>query len=194
MAEISSLCVYCGSSARGAKSHMAAADKLGHQLAERGITLIYGGGRVGVMGRIADATLADGGEVVGIIPRFLDEYEIGHTDLTRLEICDSMHERKARMADLSDGFIVLPGGLGTLEELFETLTWKQLGLHTKPIVVVDQDGYWQPVRALIDSIIEQGYARQENADLLTFVATVDDIFPALAKLPSGVSKVDSKWL
>jgi len=194
MAEINSLCVYCGSSARGAQSHTDAAEKLGRQLAEKKITLIYGGGRVGVMGKIADATLGGGGEVIGIIPRFLDEYEIGHTDLTRLEICDSMHERKARMAELSDGFVILPGGLGTLEELFETLTWKQLGLHTKPIVVVDQDGYWQPVRVLMESIIKQGYARPENSDLLTFVATVDDVFPALAKLPSGVSKVDSKWL
>ncbi len=194
MAEISALCVYCGSSGRGAKSHLDAAAKLGRQLADRNITLIYGGGRVGVMGKTADATLDAGGEVVGIIPRFLDEYEIGHTELTRLEIVDSMHERKSRMAELSDGFVILPGGLGTLEELFETLTWKQLGLHTKPIIVVDLAGFWRPVRTLIDSIIEQGYAQPENVGLLTFVPTIDDIFPALAKLPSGVSKVDSKWL
>ncbi len=193
MADISTLCVYCGS-AKGAKSHLDNARKLGRQLAERSITLVYGGGRVGVMGQIADATLAAGGEVVGIIPRFLDEYEIGHTQVTRLEVVDSMHERKARMAELSDGFVILPGGIGTLEELFETLTWKQLGLHTKPIVIVDLDGYWQPVRHLLDSIIEQGYARPENAELLTFVDKVDDVFPALAKLPSGVAKVDSKWL
>ncbi len=112
MVDIHSLCVYCGSSSRGPKGHKEAARKLGRLMAERGIRLVYGGGRVGVMGTLADAVLDAGGEVIGIIPRFLDEYEIGHRDVTQLEVVDSMHERKARMAQLSDGFVVLPGGPG----------------------------------------------------------------------------------
>ena len=194
MVDIHSLCVYCGSSNRGPTGHKVAARKLGRLMAKQGIRLVYGGGRVGVMGTLADAVLDAGGEVVGIIPRFLDEYEIGHRDVTQLEVVDSMHERKARMAQLSDGFVVLPGGLGTLDETFEIVTWKQLQLHDRPIVVVDLGGYWRPLRELIDAIVLSNYARPENAALLRYVDKIDDVLPALAEMPGGMTKIDAKWM
>lgn len=194
MVDIRSLCVYCGSSNRGPKTHKQAARKLGRLMAERRIRLVYGGGRVGVMGTLADAVLDAGGEVVGIIPRFLDEYEVGHRDVTQFEVVESMHERKARMAQLSDGFVVLPGGLGTLDETFEIVTWKQLHLHDRPIVVVDLGGYWKPLQSLVDSIVKSGYARPENAALLRYVDKIEDVLPALAEMPQGMAEVDAKWM
>jgi len=194
MEHIRSLCVYCGSSDRGPAAHKDAARAFGLELAQRGIHLVFGGGRVGVMGTLADAVLEGGGSVTGIIPDFLMRHEVGHQGVTKLEVVATMHERKARMAELSDGFVVLPGGLGTLEELFEIVTWKQLGLHTKPIVVVNSAGYWDSLRTMIDDIVAAGYARQENAELAAFVNSVDDIFPALARLPGGELTVDSERL
>ena len=194
MVDIRSLCVYCGSSNRGPEGHKEAARKLGRLMVKQGIRLVYGGGRVGVMGTLADAVLDAGGEVIGIIPRFLDEYEIGHRDVTQLEVVDSMHERKARMAQLSDGFVVLPGGLGTLDETFEIVTWKQLQLHHRPIVVVDLGGYWRPLRELIDAIVHSNYARPENVALLRYVDKIDDVLPALAEMPGGMTEVDAKWM
>lgn len=194
MEHIRSLCVYCGSSDRGPAAHKDAARAFGHELAQRGVHLVFGGGRVGVMGTLADAVLEGGGAVTGIIPDFLMRHEVGHQGVTKLEVVATMHERKARMAELSDGFIVLPGGLGTLEELFEIVTWKQLGLHTKPIVVVNSAGYWDNLRSMIDGIVDAGYARRENAELAAFVSSVDDVFPALARLPGGELTVDSGLL
>ena len=192
--KLDALCVYCGSSSRGPESHKTAARRLGQILGQSGIQLVYGGGRVGLMGIVADAVLAAGGEVIGVIPRFLDEYEIGHTNVTRLEVVDSMHERKARMAQLSAGFVVLPGGLGTLDETFEIITWKQLGLHDKPIVVADIDGYWDSLKQLVEGIVTDGYARPENAALATFVDAVDDIIPALQAMPEPSVSLSEKWL
>lgn len=194
MAKVGSLCVYCGSSSRGPQSHKDAAVRLGQIMAARGIRLVYGGGRVGLMGILADAAIAGGGEVVGVIPRFLDEYEIGHTGIARLEITESMHERKQLMVEMSDGFVVLPGGLGTLDETFEIVTWKQLNLHDKPIVIVNVDDYWQPLERLIGHTVSNGYARPENAEIATFVATVDDVLPMLEQLPAGHATLDPKWL
>jgi uncharacterized protein (TIGR00730 family) len=194
MEHIRSLCVYCGSSDRGPAAHRDAARALGQELAQQGVGLVYGGGRVGVMGAIADAVLEGGGTVTGIIPDFLMRHEVGHEGVTQLEVVTTMHERKARMAELSDGFVVLPGGLGTLEELFEIVTWKQLGLHTKPIVVVNSEGYWDGLRATLDSIVAAGYARPENAELAVFVDRVADIFPTLARLPGEELPLDSKRL
>ncbi len=194
MSEITSVCVYCGSSNKGDPSHAEAARNLGKILATAGIKLIYGGGRVGLMGVLADAVIANGGKVTGIIPKFLDDYEIGHTGVTDLEVVDSMHTRKARMAELSDAFVVLPGGLGTLEELFETLTWRQLNLHDKPIVVADLGGYWSRLRGVIDGLVEGGYASTENAALVEYVDNVADIMPALRRAPSSTTTVESKWL
>ena len=192
MTKVKSLCVYCGASSRGPDSHKEAASRLGAMMATRGIRLIYGGGRVGMMGIIADAVLAGGGEVTGVIPRFLDEFEVGHEGLTHLEIVDSMHERKSRMFELSDGFVILPGGLGTMDETFEMATWRQLGLHDKPIVVVNQDGYWTPAKALIDHIIASDYASADSANLIRFVDQVDDIFDLFSDLPESRVAVEAE--
>ena len=163
-------------------------------MAALGIRLIYGGGRIGIMGILADSVIAGGGEVIGIIPKFLDEFEVGHEDVTRLEIVDSMHARKSRMAELSDGFVILPGGLGTMDETFEILTWRQLGLHDKPIIVVNQDGYWTPAKDLIQHIVAHNYAAQKIADLVHWVAKVEDVFELLKSLPEAQVPVDPRKL
>ena len=194
MAAISSLCIYCGSSSRGRPSHHTAARRMGEILAEEHIRLIYGGGSVGVMGMLADAVSNGGGEVIGIIPKFLDQLEVSCRDCTELIVTDSMHSRKQRMAEMADGFVILPGGLGTLDELFEIMTWRQLGLHDKPIVVVNVDGYWASLTSLLDDIVEENYARPEHRDLLRIVETVDDVLPAMAKMPPASVNVDAKWL
>lgn len=160
------LCVFCGSRPGGRPAYQAAAETLGQTLAERGIELVYGGGNVGLMGILADACLAAGGQVVGVIPRALMEWEVGHEGLTRLEIVESMHARKARMAELSDGFIALPGGLGTFEELFEVLTWAQLGFHSKPVGLLDVEGYYAPLARMLQAGVEEGFLKPENRNLL----------------------------
>ncbi|HCP01845.1 MAG: TIGR00730 family Rossman fold protein [Alphaproteobacteria bacterium] len=187
-ATLKSICVYCGSSDSGPETHREIAREFGSELAKRNIRLIYGGGRAGVMGAIADAVLAGGGEVIGIIPDFLLERENGHSGLTRLEVVPNMHVRKARMAELADAFVVLPGGLGTLEELFEIVTWRQLGLHDKAVVAVNTDGHWDHLQGLIDRLVTSGYARPENASLLS---VVPDVQSALAVL--GVSRDDGTF-
>lgn len=153
------LCVFCGSSVGARAEYLAAAQTLGRTLAERGVRLVYGGARVGLMGAVADAALASGGEVVGVIPRALEEREIAHTGLSELRVVGSMHERKAVMSDLSDGFVVLPGGLGTLEELFEVWTWAELGVHDKPCGVLDVAGYYAPLIAFLDHGVREGFVR-----------------------------------
>src|SRR5207249_47919 len=150
MATVQRLCVYCGSSDRVDEVYRQAAVELGHALARHGVELVYGGGRVGLMGLCADAALAAGGRVTGIIPRHLHDFEIGHHGLTELHVVESMHERKRMMFELADAVAVLPGGLGTLDETFEVITWRQLRLHDKPIVVVDIAGYWQPFQDLVE--------------------------------------------
>jgi uncharacterized protein (TIGR00730 family) len=167
---LKSICVYCGSSDNGPATHRELARDLGRRMAANGIQLIYGGGRVGVMGAVANAVLDASGTVTGVIPDFLMQREHGHHDVTNLEVVANMHERKARMAELSDAFIVLPGGLGTLEELFEIMTWRQLGLHDKPIMVINPDGHWDHLKTLIGDLVTAGYARPENAGLAHFVA------------------------
>jgi len=182
--------VYCGSSDHGPDSHRRLAAALGRTLAEAGVTLVYGGGRIGLMRAVADAAIAAGGEVIGVIPTFLDRREIGHQGVARLEVVASMHERKARMAELADAFVVLPGGLGTLDEAFEIVTWRQLGLHDKPVVVLDSDGYWAPLRALVDAIVTNGYARAEHGRLFTFLDRLEDVLPALAAITGPDQSVD----
>lgn len=147
------MCVYCASSIGTDPRFAEAADALGSMLARRGVRLVYGGGRVGLMGRVADATLAGGGEVYGVIPKGLFSKEVAHTGVTQLFEVDSMHERKQLMFELSDAFVALPGGLGTLEELAEITTWAQLGIHAKPILLVDVDGFWSPLVALLDGMV-----------------------------------------
>jgi uncharacterized protein (TIGR00730 family) len=183
MVEVRSLCVYCGSSNRVAPHQLDSAFALGSAIGRAGIELIYGGGRIGLMGRAADGALSQGGRVTGIIPRHLHDREVAHSAISELVVVDSMHERKRLMAERSDGFVVLPGGFGTLDELFEILTWRQLGLHDKPIVLVDLDGYWQPLAALIDRMAEEGFVSDANRRLIRWVDRIDQVLPALAAEP-----------
>lgn len=194
MAKIQSLCVYCGSSMKGRDSHKQAATRLGTLLAKAGVRLVFGGGQVGLMGLTAGATLAAGGQVTGIIPKFLDEIEVGLRGCTDLIITPDMHTRKQKMAELSDAFVVLPGGLGTLDETFEILTWKQLGLHQKPVIIVDIDDYWAPLGALVDNLIEENYARAENRALYRFVDSVEEVLPALEAEAPYASEVEAKFM
>ena len=160
------ICVFCGSRPGVQPAYRAAAEAVGVLFAERGIELVYGGGNVGLMGIVADACLAAGGRVVGVIPRALLEWEVGHEGLTRLEVVDSMHTRKARMAELADGFIALPGGLGTFEELFEILTWAQLGFHSKPVGLLNVEAYYQPLVQMMERGVAEGFMKAENRGLL----------------------------
>jgi uncharacterized protein (TIGR00730 family) len=178
---LKAVCVYCGSSSRGPASHRKIAGELGRRLAEAGIELVFGGGRVGLMGIVADATLSAGGRVTGIIPEHLIRAEVGHARVTRLVVTKSMHQRKAAMFRRADAFVILPGGPGTLDEFFEIVTWRQLRLHDKPILIVESGGYWRPLLRLIDWIIDQGYARKSFRRLFTVVPTVADVIPALRK-------------
>jgi uncharacterized protein (TIGR00730 family) len=160
------ICVFCGSSPGRDGRYLAAATDLGRLLAGRGIGLVYGGARVGTMGAVADAALAVGGEVIGVLPRNLMRKEVPHRGLTELRVVDDMHQRKAAMSELADGFLVLPGGAGTLEELFEVWTWAQLGLHTKPIGLVDVHGFYQPLLRMVEHITEAGFLLPEYAGIL----------------------------
>ena len=151
------LCVFSGSSPGGHPDYAQAAAELGRALAGQGIGVVYGGAHVGLMGLVADAAMAAGAEVVGVIPTNLMVREVAHDHLTRLERVGTMHERKARMADLADAFVALPGGVGTLDEIIEALSWSHLSLHAKPVAVYDVDGFWQPLLDLLDGMVEGGY-------------------------------------
>ena len=180
MNDIRSIAVFCGSRLGAQPAYRAAAEALGDLLAQRGITLVYGGGRIGLMGVISDRVLAGGGQVVGVIPEFLMKLEVGHGELTELIRVSSMHERKHEMFDRADAFVILPGGLGTLEEGMEIITWKQLRLHAKPIAILDVDGYWQPLVRLWEQVIVEGFAHDRIRDLFSVVPSVDGLLGALA--------------
>ena len=167
---IRSICVFCGSSSGASAAYETAARTFALTLAQRGIRLVYGGASVGLMGTIADAALEAGGEVIGVMPRALVDREIAHRALSALHVVDTMHERKAMMADLSDAFVALPGGLGTLEELFEVWTWGMLGLHAKPYGLLDVDGYYTPLIRFLDHARDEGFVRPAQRALLV----VDD--------------------
>ena len=184
MPRINALCVYCGSSTGHDPRHEATAVALGRMMARENITLVYGGGRVGLMGIVADAALAAGGKVIGVIPTLLKTAELAHTGLSELIAVETMHDRKRRMFEIADAFAILPGGLGTLDEAFEIITWRQLGLHDKPILLIDSGGYWQPLRALLAHIVDSGFARPETAGLVSVVETVEEIPALLARLPA----------
>jgi len=175
-----SLCVFCGSSPGRDAAYVEAATKLGRLLAERGITLIYGGGSVGLMGACADACLAAGGKVVGVIPRHLLDMEVGHINLTAMHVVDTMHERKAMMAELSNGFIVLPGGIGTMEEFFEIWTWGQLGIHRKPFGVLNVAGYYDALFSFIATMVEQGFLKIQQAAMTQLAEDPEMLLDALA--------------
>ena len=194
MTRLSSLCVYCGSSDRGGSDHRDAAAWLGGESARRGVRLVFGGGRVGLMGVLADAALAAGGKVIGVIPTHLKDREVYHRALTRLEVVDSMHVRKARMCELADAFCVLPGGLGTLDEAFEIVTWKQLGLHDKPVVLVNQGDYWDLLLELIAHQVEAGYLHPTHSGLFTVAADVTGVFDAVARAPEPTTGLQEQRL
>ena len=174
------VCVFCGSADAVAAPYRDAASELGRALAGAGIGVVYGGGRVGLMGLLADAALAAGGEVVGVIPGRLRAAELAHGGLTRLLVVETMHERKRLMAENADAFAVLPGGIGTLDEFFEALSWKQLRLHAKPIFLVDVGGYWAPLRILLDHIAATGFARPSTRNLLRVVPGIEALLAAIA--------------
>ncbi|MCE4068731.1 MULTISPECIES: TIGR00730 family Rossman fold protein [Pseudomonas] len=175
-----SICVFCGASPGATPIYQEAAEALGRHLAENGIQLVYGGGAVGLMGMVANAALAAGGEVIGIIPQSLKDAEVGHSGLTRLEVVDGMHARKARMAELSDAFIALPGGLGTLEELFEVWTWGQLGYHAKPLGLLEVNGFFDPLLTFLDHLVQERFVRQPHREMLQRAASPAELVDALA--------------
>ena len=176
----SSICVYCASSADVAQPYKNAAVELGRAAAERGIGIVYGGGRVGLMGLLADAALAAGGTVTGIIPGHIVDMEVAHQTVTELVVVETMHQRKKMMFDRSDAFVILPGGLGTLDEMLEILTWKQLGLHDKPVILANIDGYWDRLLAVIEHGVSEGFIRPGHARLWQEVKDVPAIFAALS--------------
>lgn len=182
------IAIFTGSSP-GAETHRTAATSLGTRLAESGIGIVYGGAHVGLMGTLADAALAAGGDVTGVIPQHLVDWEIAHSGLSRLEVVETMHERKARMADLADAFVALPGGAGTLEELFEVFTWGQLGLHTKPTALLNVDDFYGPLIDQLRHMVEQGYLRDAFLDALGIVHDADE----LVKFVAGYDHPSGKW-
>lgn len=173
------VCVYCGSSPGQRPVYVERAVEVGRTLAGHGIGLVYGGASVGTMGAMANAALEAGGEVIGVIPRSLVDREVAHPSLSELHVVDGMHERKAKMTALSDGFLALPGGHGTLDELFEALTWAQLGIHEQPIAIWNIEGYWDPLLAMLDRAVEEGFLRPRHRALLF---ATDDLRQALAHL------------
>jgi uncharacterized protein (TIGR00730 family) len=194
MQNIRRLCVYCGSSGTVDARYREAASELGARLAAAGIELVYGGGRVGLMGLLADAALAAGGRVIGIIPSRLRDLELAHQGASELVIVDSMHERKRLMAEKADAFAILPGGVGTLDEMFEILSWKQLELHGKPILLVDIGGYWAPLRTLLEHIVASGFARPETRRLLRVVPTIPALMEALSQEPASTLEMEPERL
>jgi uncharacterized protein (TIGR00730 family) len=185
MQRVTRLCVYCGSAPGLDRRYRAAARELGEALAKAGIELVFGGGRIGLMGVVADAVLRAGGRVVGIIPDRLRAAELAHPGVSELVIAGSMHERKRLMAERADAFAVLPGGIGTLDEAFEILTWRQLGLHDKPIFLVDVAGYWQPLRDLLDHLAAQGFTAPLVPRLLEIVPDVAALMNTLVHTQPG---------
>ena len=166
--------VYCGSANGNSPTYLAEATALGAAIADAGLGLVYGGARVGLMGAVADAALAGGAETIGVLPAVLVSREIAHDGLTALELVTTMHERKARMAELADAFLILPGGYGTLEEMLEAVTWAQLGLHAKPCILINTAGYWNGLLSFLDTAVEAGFLYPRNRSLLRVVATSGD--------------------
>jgi uncharacterized protein (TIGR00730 family) len=165
------LCVFCGSSKGAREIYLHAAQQLGRELAAREIELVYGGGNIGLMGAVANAVLSAGGRVTGVITEHLTTFEIGHLDIHDLRVVKTMHERKALMAELADGFIAMPGGIGTFEEFFEVLTWAQLGIHAKPCALLNVDGFYDPVLRLLDHAVEERFVRAAHRDLVVVETT-----------------------
>ena len=188
---LKSLCVYCGSSPGRNAAYIQAADAFGRRLAAEGITLVYGGGNVGLMGAVADAALRAGGKVIGVIPDHLAAQEVAHLGLTTLHRVDSMHERKLKMAELADGFVALPGGIGTIEEIFEVFTWTQLGLHSKPCAFLDVENYYARLFQFLDHMAEQRFIKPEH---LASLIRAEDAGELLIQLRNYTPIQVNKWL
>jgi uncharacterized protein (TIGR00730 family) len=193
MHPIRSICVFCGSKPGTDPHYEEAATALGQGLAANGVSLVYGGGRVGLMGAVADACKDAGGRVIGVIPDFLEKREVGHREIDELIVVDSMHARKRVMGDRSDAFAVLPGGFGTLDETFEILTWAQLALHAKPVLLLNVGGYWDPLAALIDHMMAKGLVEPRLRRTYQFVETVPALLAQLNQLPSGGPVASEKF-
>lgn len=191
MPELTSVCVYCASSTGTNQTIVDATRALGELLAARGIRLVYGGGAVGLMGLIADTVLANGGQVTGVIPLALFPKEVAHPGCTELITVDSMHERKRQMFDRADAFVALPGGFGTLEEISEVTTWAQIGMHHKPLGVLNVDGYWDGLLDFFDRAVDDGLLKEQNRDLLLRAPTPEEL---LTKLSEYEGSAEPKWL
>lgn len=187
---IARVCVFCGSNRGIRTEYAAAAERLGRLLAEGGVTLVYGGGRVGLMGVLADAVLAGRGQVIGVIPRALDTIELAHAGLSEMHVVQTMHERKALMADLADGFIALPGGLGTFDETFEIVTWAQLGIHRKPCGLLNVGGYFDKLIAFLDHTVEEQFIKAEHRDLVLIETDPERLLERMSRYESPVT---AKW-
>lgn len=186
------ICVFCGASSGRRSAYADAARDFGAVLARRGLGLVYGGGRVGLMGAVADGALGAGGEVTGVIPQELVDRELAHAGLAELHVVGSLHERKALMAELADGFVALPGGFGTLDELMEQLTWSQLGLHAKPVGLLDVEGYWRSLITLARHATEEGFVREADLAAIAVGADADELLDRLAQLAAS-SPRRAKW-
>lgn len=191
MSALRRVCVFCGSSTGRNPAYRCLAEALGRTLAGRGLGVVYGGGRVGLMGALADAALGAGGEVIGVIPQALMDREIGHRGLSELRIVGSMHERKALMAELADGFVALPGGIGTLEELFEMWTWAQLGLHRKPCGLLDADGFFRPLVGFLDHLVLTGFVQPTHRGMLHTAESPEALLAAFAAYQAPLV---AKWV
>jgi len=189
--KIERICVFCGSSSGRNPQYLAAAETVGRTLASRGIAVVYGGAKVGLMGAVADAALATGGTVIGVMPEVLFDKEIGHTGLTQMHVVRNLHERKAMMADLSDAFVALPGGYGTLEEICEVITWSQLSLHRKPCGFVNVAGYWDPMIRMFDHAVREEFLKAANRNI---VLVDDDIEGLLTKMTAWRPNDEAKWI
>jgi uncharacterized protein (TIGR00730 family) len=185
LAEVTSLCVYCGSSSGNHAEYAEQAHAFGTEMARRDIALVYGGGKVGLMGTLADAVLAAGGKVIGVIPRQLVEREVAHPDLTEMHVVDTMHQRKTRMYELSDAFVALPGGFGTMDEMFEMLTWAQLGLHRYPCAFLDVRGYYSQLRSMVDHMAHEGFVRPVQRDSVWFGDDMTRLFDWMQSYQGG---------
>ncbi|MBK5491740.1 TIGR00730 family Rossman fold protein [Bacillus sp. TH13] len=188
---MNSICVFCGSNYGESEEYKNTAEKLGEFLSKKNITLIYGGGKVGLMGSVANSALQAGGNVVGIIPEFLRDKEIAHQGLTDLIVVDSMHSRKQKMSELADGFIVLPGGYGTYEEMFEVLSWGQIGIHKKPVGLINVDGFFDPLLKMLQHTVDKGFARPENLNLILSSTNIEELF---AQMKDYNHVIVNKWV
>jgi uncharacterized protein (TIGR00730 family) len=191
MGMIKRITVFCGSSLGNDAQFRSQATLLGQTLAKQNIELVYGGAKIGLMGAVADGALSEGGKVIGVLPKFLRSKEIAHEDLTELILVDSMHERKTKMNELSDGVIALPGGFGTLDELFEMLTWGQLGLHQKPTAVLNVNGFYDSLITLAQTMVDQGLLKEVNQKALLISDNINDL---LSQMRSYVAPVVGKWI